>query len=190
MLTECNGLTYSFFPRVLPVVDNLRVDLTLAVLFPTSDVTLMTIIHISVTQSYIVSSTPEQGSFLQLPYCVTGTNRKCFKTNTMELLPLFCSLSSLSLLKISHVFLWDIKNSVLISIFLPQAFNPEQQLLDSFLCLSFPSNLNSVFFPIDLLEILASVRSLPCHTIRSENTEGKWLPTSNLHVPRITFNFL
>lgn len=139
MLTECNGLTYSFFPRALPVVDNLRVDLTLAVLFPTSDVTLMTIIHISVTQSYIVSSTPEQGSFLQLPYCVTGTNRKCFKTNTMELLPLFCSLSSLSLLKISHVFLWDAKNSVLISIFLPQAVNPEQQLLDSFLCLSFPS---------------------------------------------------
>lgn len=150
MLTECNGLTYSFFPRVLPVVDNLRVDLTLAVLFPTSDVTLMTIIHISVTQSYIVSSTPEQGSFLQLPYCVTGTNRKCFKTNTMELLPLFCSLSSLSLFKISHVFLWDIKNSVLISIFLPQAFNPEQQLLDSFLCL----------FPIQPKLSILSHRSL------------------------------
>lgn len=173
MLTEFNGLTYSFFPCALTVVDNLRVDLALAVLFLTSDVTLMGTIHISVTPSYIISSTPEQGSFLQLPYGVTGTNRKCFKTNTTELLPLFCPLSSLSLLKISHVFLWDVKNSVLIFYFPTPSSQPWAGASGFFSMSFFPiqPTLSTLSHRSLGNTGLSQVSSLPYHQIRKHQRQ-------------------
>lgn len=192
MLGEFTGLASSFFPQSSPAVDIPRCDFgpcfSLSLFFQLQ-LWLLRLLFTSLSHGLTHSLPLQTRPLLQLPYGITGTNKLAMLWRLRHgaastFLPSSTSISPQD----RHAVLSDVMNSVLISIILAQAIfaeHLEQGFLDSSLCPSFPSNLNWILLLNRSLENSSGIKvSLLPYPLRSENTKGNWLPTSNLQAPR------